>query len=82
MSNEAVCLLILSVVYLVDALEIFEEGKKDKNLLISKSASISFSKLPSATDDFVVCVKAQPNSSAVTSSEVTVLTTSGPVTNI
>ena len=32
MSNEAVCLLMLSDVYLVEAFEMFEEGKKDNGL--------------------------------------------------
>ncbi len=40
------------------------------------------SKARSATPLRVVCVPAPPNSSAVTSSCVTVLTTSGPVTNM
>ncbi|EXI81224.1 MAG: hypothetical protein AW10_01238 [Candidatus Accumulibacter appositus] len=45
-------------------------------------ASTSFSKARSATPDLLVCVTAPPSSSAVTSSWVTVLTTSGPVTNM
>ncbi len=45
-------------------------------------ASTSFSKAPSATELFLVCVEAPPSCSAVTISLVTVLTTSGPVTNI
>src|SRR5574343_277098 len=46
------------------------------------SASTSFSKARSATPDLLAWVTAPPSSSAVTSSWVTVLTTSGPVTNI
>jgi len=45
-------------------------------------ASTSFSKARSATPDLLVWVMAPPSSSAVTSSWVTVLTTSGPVTNM
>ncbi len=47
----------------------------------SISASTSFSKARSATPERVVWVTAPPNSSCVTVSCVTVLTTSGPVTN-
>ena len=43
---------------------------------------MSFSKLLSATEVLVVCVFAPPSSSCVTTSFVTVLTTSGPVTNM
>ena len=46
------------------------------------SASTSFSNARSATPLLVVWVIAPPSSSAVTSSWVTVLTTSGPVTNM
>ena len=50
--------------------------------LATSSASISFSSARSATEVLVVCVIAPPSSSCVTISLVTVLTTSGPVTNI
>ncbi len=46
------------------------------------SASMSFSNARSHTPDLVECEIAPPSSSAVTSSWVTVLTTSGPVTNM
>ena len=46
----------------------------------SVSASTSFAKARSATPERVVWVNAPPNSSCVTVSWVTVLTTSGPVT--
>ena len=57
-------------------------GKKSTNLRTSAKASTSFSKAPSATEDFLVWVEAPPSSSALTISFVTVLTTSGPVTNM
>lgn len=43
---------------------------------------MSLSKAPCATPEVVVWVLAPPRSSCVTSSMVTVLTTSGPVTNM
>ncbi len=43
----------------------------------ASSASMSFSKAQSATEDFVVCVTAPPRSSWLTTSLVTVFTTSG-----
>ena len=58
------------------------KGRKSTKRRASLNATISFSYAASATDDFLVCVAAPPNSSAVTTSLVTVLTTSGPVTNI
>ena len=58
------------------------DGKKLRNFLNTFKASISLLNDPSATEEIVVWVSAPPSSSAVTSSEVTVLTTSGPVTNI
>ena len=45
-------------------------------------ASTSLSNAKSQTPEIVECVIAPPSSSAVTSSCVTVLTTSGPVTNM
>jgi hypothetical protein len=61
----------------------FDSGRKSTSRRTSISASIrSFSKAPSATEDFEVCVRAPPSSSAVTISFVTVFTTSGPVTNM
>jgi hypothetical protein len=60
----------------------FDSGRKSTSRRISDSASTSFSKAASATDDLRVCVVAPPSSSAVTCSFVTVFTTSGPVTNM
>ena len=60
----------------------FESGRKSTSRRTSISATRSFSKAPSATEDFVVWVRAPPSSSAVTTSFVTVFTTSGPVTNM
>ena len=60
----------------------FELGRKSTNRRTCTSASRSFSKAPSATPDFVLCTRAPPSSSAVTTSLVTVFTTSGPVTNM
>ena len=59
----------------------FEVGKKSMNRRSSINASTSFSNARSATPERVVWVNAPPNSSCVTVSCVTVLTTSGPVTN-
>ena len=58
------------------------EGRKLNSRRVIISASTSFSNARSATPDRVVWVIAPPSSSAVTSSWVTVLTTSGPVTNM
>ena len=55
-------------------------AKAGKN--VDVITSMSFSNATSATPDLVVCVTAPPSSSCVTTSLVTVLTTSGPVTNI
>ena len=63
-------------------LDLLFAGRKFINLLVSAIVTISFSYAQSATEDFVVCVVAPPNSSADTISFVTVFTTSGPVTNI
>ncbi len=49
---------------------------------ITKDAELRYQEAKSATPDLLVWVVAPPNSSAVTVSWVTVLTTSGPVTNI
>ena len=57
-------------------------GKKEKSLRIWRSVTTSLSNAPCATPDLAVCVDAPPSSSWVTSSRVTVLTTSGPVTNM
>ncbi len=57
-------------------------GRKSIRRRVSASASTSFSKAPSATEDLRVWVEAPPSSSAVTTSFVTVFTTSGPVTNM
>ena len=58
------------------------DGKKESNFLTSLNANISLSNAKSATEDYEVCVLAPPKSSEETDSFVTVLTTSGPVTNI
>ena len=58
------------------------DGRKLMKRRIIIKASTSFSKARSATPDLVVWVTAPPSSSEVTSSWVTVLTTSGPVTNM
>ena len=60
----------------------FDAGRKSTSRRICSSASTSFSKALSAIEDLVVWTLAPPSSSAVTVSLVTVLTTSGPVTNI
>ena len=59
-----------------------EAGRKSMKSRAAISASTSSSNALSATDVFVVWVTAPPSASCVTTSFVTVLTTSGPVTNM
>ena len=61
---------------------LFDSGRKSKKSRATSSASMSFSSARSATEVLVVWVIAPPSSSCVTISLVTVLTTSGPVTNM
>mmetsp|Transcript_16976 Transcript_16976/g.46641 ORF Transcript_16976/g.46641 Transcript_16976/m.46641 type:complete len:226 (+) Transcript_16976:661-1338(+) len=59
-----------------------ELGKKSRSLLMALMAATSFSNFPCATPLLLTCTLDPPRSSLVTSSLVTVLTTSGPVTNM
>ena len=59
-----------------------EPFDKPNSRRTSSSVSMSFSKAASATEEMRVWVPAPPSSSCVTTSLVTVLTTSGPVTNM
>jgi hypothetical protein len=61
---------------------LFDSGMKSNSSRVTSSASMSFSSARSATEVLVVWVIAPPSSSWVTTSLVTVLTTSGPVTNM
>ena len=57
-------------------------GRKPSSSRMSARHSRSFSAAKCATPLFSLCVMAPPRSSLVTSSWVTVLMTSGPVTNM
>ena len=78
-SNAKEILFFGSLVFLFIYLYSLLDGKKLRNFLNTFKASISLLNDPSATEEIVVWVSAPPSSSAVTSSEVTVFTISGPV---
>jgi hypothetical protein len=58
------------------------EGMNDSSRLTQRTASASSRATKWATPLFVLCVIAPPRSSIDTSSDVTALITSGPVTNM
>ncbi len=57
-------------------------GRNDRSVRIFRRPSASLSATTWATPDVPACVSAPPSASFVTSSWVTALMTSGPVTNI
>ena len=59
-----------------------EEGRKPTSSRTVAIAATSLGHARCATPDVRVCVRAPPSCSASTASLVTVLTTSGPVTNM